>query len=99
MIAVPATTSGDLAVAAATVVTARPARVMMVVLTPAAALSTAVVFDNASAASGTVIARLQAAASAGSIVWTIPTGVVANQGLTVAVTGTGAIANVYYAAE
>lgn len=96
---VPATTSGDIAVTAATVVTARPARVMLIVLTPAAAASTAVVFDNASAASGTVIARLQAAASGASVVWSVSAGVVANAGLTVAVTGTGAIANVAYAAE
>lgn len=95
----PGTSSGDLAVTAATTVTARPARVMSVTLTPAAALSTMIVYDNASAASGTVLVRLQAAASGASVVWQPTYGSAANAGITVAITGSGAIGTVHYAAE
>lgn len=44
-------------------------RIKGVVLTPAAAAATLVLHDNASAASGTVLARLQAPANGGSAVF------------------------------
>ena len=95
----PSTPSGDLAVAAATVVTARPARLMTVTLTPAAAACSVIVYDNASAASGTVLARIAQAANAATISLPLEGGIVANAGLTVAVAGAGAIANLSFIPE
>lgn len=61
----------------------RPGRVGAVVLTPAAAKATLILYDN-TAASGTVLLTLQAPADGGSIVFNVPfafsTGVYADIG-------------------
>jgi hypothetical protein len=95
----PATTSGSIAVGAATVVTARPARLLGIVLAPAAAASAITVYDNASASSGTLIGNVQAVANGTTINWDINGGVECNNGITVTVTGAAATAIVYYIAQ
>jgi len=97
-----ATPSGDLAVAAATVVTAKPALLHSLSLSITINASTIVVYDNASAASGTVIARIKLdgtlnANGCKAINFDAP--LVANNGITVAVTGTGAVGNVNYSGQ
>lgn len=94
---VPATTSG--VISADGVVTDRPARIMSVTLIPAAAASSIILYDNASAASGTVLAQLSAVANGASVHWSVTAGVVCNFGIYADITGASANAIVYYAAE
>lgn len=90
----PCTPSGDLAVSTATLVTALPSRLAYLSLTPAAADSTVIVYDNnTAAASGTVLARLLVKASTASVTVPISIPIIAQKGLVVAVAGTGAVAN------
>lgn len=65
-----------------------------VVLTPAAAVSTLILYDN-TAASGTILAQLQAAASGASAVLS-DLNVRCSVGIYAAITGAGATAVVYY---
>jgi hypothetical protein len=58
----PSTPSDDLAVGTTTVV-AYPARLMNLILFGGSAVSTVIVYDNASTAAGTVLARFNVAAN------------------------------------
>ncbi len=72
-------------------VTANPAKLTSVVLNPAAAASTLIVYDNnTAAASGTVLAKVVVPASAASVSVVFDSPVVANRGLYCVVTGTAA---------
>lgn len=88
--------SGQVAVTAATVVSSIPARAHYLSLTPAAAASSVIVYDNASAASGTILLELKAPAAGASIIVPLDSPVMALLGITIAVTGTGATAVVHY---
>lgn len=90
-----AKSSGDLAVGT-TAVVARPAELTGILLTPAAADCSVVVYDNKSAASGTVIARVTALANTATASAFINIPVEALNGLTVVVAGAGATAIVHY---
>ena len=75
----------------------KPASVFSVILTPAAALATAVIRTNG--ASGTIKATLQAPASGGSAVWTSGdsnNGVLYNKGVHVTITGAGALVDIEF---
>lgn len=90
------TSSGSIGVTAATTVSANPSVICSLTLNPAAAACTVTVFDNASAASGTVLASLVAPASVGSVSLPLTHPINATKGLTVAVTGTAATAILTY---
>lgn len=64
-------------------------------LTPAAAAATLTAYDN-TAASGTVICQLQAAANGSTVRFAPDGGVSFGTGLYIAITGTGAAYNVAY---
>lgn len=91
-----AVTSSGLLTATTTVVSSKPATLNSVHLTAAAATSTLIVYDNASAASGTVLATLSAVANTtASLQFKFPVNDL--NGLTVIITGTGATGVVHYA--
>lgn len=92
----PSTSSGLLTVAT-TVVCAAPCVLTSLILNPAAAASSVVVYDNASAASGTVLAELLAVANGASVPHGFNSGIMATKGITVVVTGTAATATVSFA--
>lgn len=91
----PSNSSSTLTVAT-TVVCNSPARVTSIILNPAAAASTITLYDNASAASGTVLAKLQAVANGESVVWHLDGGLICNNGITAVVAGASATAVVGY---
>lgn len=78
------------------VVYANTATLHSVVLFAAAATATAIVYDNASAGSGTVLAKLSAVAGT-SATFQLEQGVVCNNGIYVALTGTGGEAVLHFA--
>lgn len=85
------------AVTADAIVRAGNGRIASVVLTPAAAVATLILYDNASAASGNKILTLQAAANGGSVVFTPPDSVIFTAGCYADIGGTDAAAYVYLA--
>lgn len=97
MIAEPGT-SKALAVGT-TAVIAHAALMTQIILTPAAADCSIIVYDHPSAASGNVLATLKAPASAASVSVSFNTPVWAGAGLTAVVAGTGALAYVVYIRE
>lgn len=88
------TSSGSLAASAA--VAARPALVTAITLIPAAAACTLTIYDNASAASGTVLAELALLANAKSetIAFNLP--IEADKGVYASLSGSGAAAIVHF---
>ena len=94
----PSTSSGELAVGT-NVVVAVPALLTALILSPAAAACSVKVYDNASAASGTVIAELLAVANGASVSLQFNSPVNAIRGLVAVVAGTGGIAQVMYQRE
>lgn len=94
----PATSSGLLT--ADTAVTARPARLHSVqVLADATNAATVVIYDNASAASGTAICKVIVKATDTYASFLSMEGVVCNNGIYVDVSGTGAAFIVHYNEE
>jgi hypothetical protein len=91
----PGTASGQLA-AGTTAVYAKPAILTGLQVTPAAADATLTIYDNASAASGTIVAQMLVKASTSSQHIPLTIGVGCNNGVTAALSGTGATAIVYY---
>lgn len=75
---------------------ALPCKLWGLSLSPAAAASSIVVYDNASAASGTVLAKLSVAANTQTVNITFNQGVQAQFGLYVDISGASADAVVYY---
>ena len=95
----PSTPSDDCTTANSPVVIAAfPALLHSVTLFSAAAATTAIFYDNATAGSGKVLARLAAPIGI-SISQAFPSALIANEGITVAVTGTGGIANAGFSKE
>lgn len=96
----PATSSGLLA--ADTAVRTQPSRLLGVSLIgDGTNACNVIIYDNASAASGTVLAKLSLPASGFPYIdmSAMAAGIVANNGLFADVTGTGAAFIIYYAAE
>lgn len=87
--------SGELAASA--VVAARPARLCAVTLTPAAANSTLIIYDNASAASGTILMEMTVLASAKSETISLNFSPEALKGLYASLSGASAKAVVHFA--
>lgn len=73
-----------------------PGRIACVVLTPAAAKSSLILYDNTSA-TGNKIVTLQAAADGGSVVVAVPNGISFGTGVYADIGGSGATAYVYLA--
>lgn len=90
------TSSGQLA-AGTTTVQAYPCVLSCLSISPAAAGSTITVYDNASAASGTILASLESPASGSSISLSFNNPINALNGLTVVVTGASATGFITYA--
>lgn len=90
-----ATSTGDLAVGTTTPQT-NPAAITSITLSPAAAISSVTIFDNKSAASGTIIGHLVCPASVSTVTVEFTHPIRALNGLTIVVAGTGATANVGY---
>jgi hypothetical protein len=87
----PCTSSGSLAVGTTSIST-MPGLVCNVVLNPGSAASSVTIYDNATAASGTVLFSLVGAASGSSIAAALSCPIIANKGITVVVAGTAATA-------
>lgn len=81
------------------VVCAAPALITAIMLHPAAAASTITVYDNATAASGTVAAILTTPASVSTSIIPFDSPINCVNGITCVVTGTGAQAQVYFQRE
>ena len=77
------------------VITAMPARIHSVVLAGGSDASSVIVYDNASAASGTVLVKL-VALTGDCQVYHTPNGLQANNGIYIDVTGTGVGVTVQY---
>jgi hypothetical protein len=92
----PADSSGLLAASA--VVMARPGRLSgLIVLTDGTNAATVTVYDNATAASGKVLAKLIVAGASQSASLNLPSGrVTVDQGIYCSISGTGAAAIVHY---
>ena len=71
-----------------------PGRIAAVVLTPAAAVASLILYDNTSAA-GNIVATLQAAANGNSVVLSLPGAISFTKGLYADIGGSGATAYVY----
>ena len=78
------------------VVKASSGQLVAVALTPAAALSTLILYNNPSAASGTVLIKLQAVANGGSVVFEPAVPYVFANGCYADIDGAGANATVVY---
>lgn len=91
----PSTSSGSLAVGTTSISTL-PGLVCNVILNPGSAASTVTVYDNPSAASGTVLWSAVAAANTNSVSANLSSPIVANKGITVVVAGTAATAVVTF---
>lgn len=90
--------SGALSAAANQVVAARNARICSIqLITDGTNNASVQVFDNASASSGQVVCRVECTGADRYQHWSHDTGVEASNGLTVTVTGTGAVAIIHYA--
>ncbi len=89
----PSTSSGLKAASAA--ILAAPGRLRGITLIGGSDASTAIVYDNASAASGTVLEKIAVAAGA-TVRIDYQDGVVANAGIYLALTGTAVGAVVHY---
>jgi len=72
-----------------------PGILRAITLTPAAAVSTATVYDN-TAGSGTIICKLQAPANGGSAIYAPPGGIAFGTGCYIALTGASASASALY---
>lgn len=90
----PSTSSGLLSASAA--VAARPAIVQSVTVVPAAADATVVLYDNASAASGTVLAKVFALANGASVSIAFNHPIQASNGIYLDISGASAAAIVTY---
>ncbi len=91
----PCTSSGELAVGT-TAVCGVPALLTSLSLAPAAADCSIKVYDNASAASGTILTEITLKANTGSVQYTFESPIYSTRGLTAVVAGTGAIAHVMF---
>lgn len=91
----PATSSGELA-AGTTTVLAAPGVLTGIALHPGSATSSIKVYDNKSAASGTVLFELVAPANTATILEAFNHPINALNGLTVVVAGTAATAHILY---
>lgn len=96
MISDPSTSSGSLAVSAGAAIYARPAVIMGYSVTPAAADAVLTVYDNATAASGTIVAQMTVKASTSTQVAVLTTGIWCNNGLFYTLTGASATALVSF---
>lgn len=95
----PSTPSGDCVTASSPVVIAAfPALLHQVSIWCVGAAGTAIFYDNASTNAGTVLWRIEAAANT-CFSHTFDSPMIANNGITVAITGTGAIANAGFSKE
>lgn len=88
------TTSGLLSASAA--VYALPGKLWGLSLSPAAAASTLIIYDNASAASGTVLAKLVVPANSATVDIVFNQGIQAQIGIYASLSGAAADAVVYY---
>ena len=86
--------ANSVAVTSDAVVSAKGGRIGSVVLTPAAAVSTLILYDNASAASGTVLLSLQAAANGNSAIFAPTDAIAFSNGVYADIGGSGAAAYV-----
>lgn len=91
-----ATTSGQLS--SSTAVRTKPSRLHAIILTPAAADASVIVYDNASTNSGTILAQLDAKANAISEQLVLNVPVEANNGLYAALSGSGAKVVLHFSA-
>lgn len=89
----PSTSSGLITVST-TVIVGAPALLSSLILNPAAADCSVIIYDNATAASGTVLAKLLAVAAttSGSVSVSFNSPIYSTRGLTMIVAGTGATA-------
>lgn len=94
----PVTSSGSLAVGTNAVIN-QPALLHSVILNPGTAASTVTVYENASAASGVILASLVAPLSTASLNITFNAPIYSRFGLTVVVAGTAATAVISYKRE
>lgn len=92
----PATSSGSIAVTAGAVVSAMPGLLCNVILNPGSAASSVTLYDNASAASGTVLWSAVAAASTNSVSSNFSIPVAVSKGIYIVVAGTAATAVVTF---
>jgi len=89
--------SGLISAAATTVIVARKSRLnALAVISDGTNLATVVVYDNASAASGTVLAKGVATSSCPTVSLVFENPVRAEFGITISVVGTGSGAVVHY---
>lgn len=94
-----AKSSGLISTTAATVITTGKAILSgITVITDNTNTATVTVYDNASAASGTVLAKVTATSTTGANSIAFVTPVMAENGLVISVTGTGSTGIVYYGA-
>ncbi len=91
----PCTSSGSLAVGT-TAVSTKPGLLCNIVLNPGSAASTVTIYDNPSAASGTILWSMVGVANGSSIPVEFSAPLVASLGLTVVVAGTVATALIGY---
>lgn len=94
----PVTSSGQLAVGT-TAVVAAPALLHCLSLSPAAAASSITVYDNASAASGTILASLESPASVSTVSLPLNSPIFSKFGLTVVIAGAAATGFILYDKE
>jgi hypothetical protein len=90
----PSTSSGELTASAA--IKALPCQLASVTVTPGSATTTVIIYDNASAASGTKLLSITMAANGSTQTFSLNYPKVANNGLYCSISGTGASANVDY---
>lgn len=96
----PSTASPVFTTTTAVVVYAKPALLTNLMLHPGSAAATITVYDNATAASGTILAILQGVANGASITFPFDGSPPrANNGITVALTGAASQAQVYFQPE
>lgn len=95
MIQEPSTTSGD--ITADGVVLNKPGRLdSCIVIADGTNAASVILYDNASAASGTVLARVSIPATGVYQVFLSEAGIIANKGIYADVTGTGCIVIVHF---
>lgn len=91
----PCTSSGSIAVGT-TVVLAKPGLLWAANLNPGSAACSVTIYDNASAASGNILAQILGVANGASNALPLLSPVFCKNGMTVVVAGTGALAEVYF---
>ena len=89
-------TSGLLAAGTTTVIDRKTRLSGFIALSDGTNLSTVVIYDNASAASGTVVAKALSNSSQPTSIQSFDNPVKCDNGITVTVTGTGSGAIIYY---